>query len=128
MRKIKTGRKCQKNSTTFFEKNEMIKMKWTNILKTESEKDIEEEVIETLKQLHEAALNQYIKQYAEKEDRYAREGVRITNKDKSLPIPKYILVLEEALMKLGYNLPKERKAGTHRYADVNTFNQIRQHR
>lgn len=96
---------------------------WKNILKAESEADVEEEVIETLKQVHEAALNQFYKQYSERADR----GVRIRDKDKNIPMPKYLTVLEEALMKLGYNLPKEKRAGTHRYSDVNEFREIRQY-
>jgi len=97
---------------------------WKNMLKAESEVDIEEEVIETLKQLHEAAYNQFFMQDSKRADR----GVRITDKDGNLPTPKYIIVLEEALMKLGYNLPKERRVGTHTYADVNEFKEIRQFR
>tara|TARA_R100001460_G_scaffold102357_2_gene146918 strand:+ start:1471 stop:1767 length:297 start_codon:yes stop_codon:yes gene_type:complete len=97
---------------------------WQNILKAESEADVEEEVIETLKQVHEAAFNQYLLQYSERADR----GFRITDKNKNIPMPKYLIVLEEALMKLGYDLPKEKRAGTHRYADVNRFKEIRQYR
>jgi len=97
---------------------------WKNILKAESETDVEKEVIESLKQVHEAAFNQYLKQYSERADR----GVRIRDKDKNIPTPKYLTVLEEALMKLGYNLPKEKRAGTHTYSDVNEFKEIRQYR
>ena len=50
---------------------------WKNILKAESEADVEEEVIETLKQVHEAALNQFYKQYSERADM----GVRIRDKE-----------------------------------------------
>ena len=104
-------------------------MTWKELLKDDASDTIKQEIIETLKQLHEVAMNKHI----DRQENMREEGVRVTSKKKIgsktinvVPYPKYIIVLEEALTKLGYDLPKERKAGTHEYSDVSDFKQIRQ--
>jgi len=103
-------------------------MTWKNeIRKDSAHDDIEQQVIETLKQLHEVAINKHIERIEEMRE----QGVSVTSPKKVgskmvgfVDFPKYVKVLEEALDKLGYNIPKEKKAGTHGYSDVSDFKQI----
>ena len=111
---------------------ELINM-WKDILKDSNE--IESEVIETLKQVYEAAQNQWLSEEGEdyhdnKENLLGTDAWTKRNKGgygRVPPRPKYLLVIAKALNELGYDIESEMKAETHKYSDVNTFKEIRQY-